>query len=107
MTVKIISIRKDALVVELTIPLETTMLDGEQAIEKALNEAGALASGELLKRFDTDGSAIVMGSTKLTSKGKVEKSYQTPYGQTRIKRHVYQTPMFIKHKGGSHLLSAG
>lgn len=29
MTVKIISIRKNALVVELTIPLETAMLDGE------------------------------------------------------------------------------
>ncbi len=96
MTVEIISIRKNTLVVELTIPLETAMLDGEQAIEKALNEAGALASGELLKRFDTDGSAIVMGSTKLTSKGKVEKAYQTPYGQTRIKRHVYQT-----QKGGA------
>ena len=51
-----------------------------------------MATGELLKRFDTDGSALQMGSTKLTSKGQVEKSYQTPYGETRVERHVYQSP---------------
>jgi len=48
--------RKDnALVMEVTIPLGATMLGGEQEIEQALNEVGALASGELLKQFDTDG----------------------------------------------------
>ena len=96
MTAKIISCKKNELTIEIKIPLEKAMLDGEQTIEKSLNEAGALASGELLKRFDTDGSAIVMGSIKLTSKGQVEKAYQTPYGESRIKRHVYQPP-----KGGA------
>lgn len=96
MATKILSSKKNELVIEIKIPLETSMLDGEQTLEKSLNEAGALASGELLKRFDTDGSAILMGSTKLTSKGQVEKTYQTPYGETRIKRHTYQT-----QKGGS------
>lgn len=72
------------------------MLEGEGRIEQALNEAGSLATGELLKRFDSDGSAIQMGSTKLTSKGLVEKPYQTPYGETRVARHVYQSP-----KGGA------
>ena len=72
------------------------MLDGERGIEQALNEAGALASGELLKRFDTDGGPIQIGAQKYTSKGQVEKTYQTPYGETRIARHVYQSP-----KGGA------
>ena len=96
MAVKIRSSQKNELVLEVTIPMETSMLAGEQSIEQALNEAGAIASGELLRRFDTDGSPIQVGTTKLTSKGQVEKTYQTPYGEARIKRHVYQTP-----KGGA------
>jgi len=81
---------------EVIIPLGTAMLDGEQCIEQALNEAGSLASGELLKQFDADGGAIQIGAQKYTSKGQVEKTYQTPYGEARIARHVYQSP-----KGGS------
>jgi len=96
MSAKIKSQTDDTLVIEITLPLERSMLEGEVCIEQALNEAGALATGELLKCFDTDGSAIQMGSTKLTSKGQVEKPYQTPYGETRVKRHVYQSP-----KGGA------
>ena len=96
MAAEIKSQTDDTLVIEITLPLDRSMLEGEGCIEQALNEAGTLATGELLKCFDTDGSAIQMGSTKLTSKGQVEKSYQTPYGETRIKRHVYQSP-----KGGA------
>lgn len=92
MTAKITSRTEDTLVIEITLPLARSMLEGEGHIEQALNEAGSLATGELLKRFDTDGSAIQMGSTRLTSKGQVEKPYQTPYGETRLKRHVYQSP---------------
>ena len=58
-------------------------LEGEGRIEQALDVAGTLATGELLQRFDTDGNDIQMGSTKLTSKGQVEKPYRTPYGETR------------------------
>jgi len=68
------------------------MLEAEKAICDALNEAGTLATANFLKRFDTDGSPIVMGQTKLTSKGTVDKEYQTPYGATRVSRHVYQSP---------------
>lgn len=92
MTAKITSRTEDTLIIEITLPLARSMLEGEGRIEQALNEAGSLATGELLKCFDTDGSAIQMGSTKLTSKGQVEKPYQTPYGETRVKRHVYQSP---------------
>lgn len=96
MTSEIKSQTKELLVIEVTIRLGGSMLEAEGAIEQALNEAGSLATGEALKRFDTDGSSIRVGTIKLTSKGLVEKTYQTPYGETRIERHVYQSP-----KGGA------
>ncbi|HZC03612.1 MAG TPA: hypothetical protein VE844_20360 [Gammaproteobacteria bacterium] len=56
-----------------------------------LNEAGCMATGEALKRFDTDGSAILIGGVKWTSKGEEPNYYQTPYGEVEVLRHVYQT----------------
>ncbi len=56
----------------------------------SLNEAGSLATGEALKRFDTDGSRLEMGGEKWFSKGEVNKIYQTPYGEVEIGRYVYQ-----------------
>ena len=44
-----------------------------------------------MKRFDTDGSVILIGGTKWTSKGEERKYYQTPYGEVEVLRHVYQT----------------
>jgi hypothetical protein len=67
------------------------MLEGEEQIQQALNEAGALATGELLERFDADGSPIVVGGVKFTSKGRVGKEYQSQYGVVEVSRHVYQT----------------
>lgn len=67
------------------------MLDTEEAIQQALNQAGVLATGEALRQFDTDGSPLVLGSTRWTSKGQEPKTYQTPYGEASIERHVYQT----------------
>ena len=34
---------------------------------------------------------IRLGTTKLTSMGKVRKDYQTPYGVASVERHVYQS----------------
>jgi len=67
------------------------MLDSEMNLQSALNEVGAHATGECLSRFDTDGSKIDVGGHKLTSKGRQPKTYQTPYGATRVERHVYQS----------------
>jgi hypothetical protein len=52
------------------------------------HQAGTLATANFLKRFDTDGSPIVVGQTKLTSKGTVDKEYQTPYGMTTVSTRV-------------------
>ena len=42
-------------------------------------------------RFDTDGSAIRVGETKLTARGRDAKDYQSPYGVVRVKSYVYQS----------------
>jgi len=68
------------------------MLDFEEALQQRLNEAGVVATAEGLRQFDTDGSPITVGPVKLTTKGQVEKDYQTPYGVATVARHVYQSP---------------
>lgn len=91
MPASLISKNEDFITVQIKIPLSRSMLEGESLIQDAVNEAGTLATGELLKQFDTDGSAIEFGSVKMTSKGMIQKQYQTPYGVVEIERHVYQT----------------
>jgi hypothetical protein len=77
--------------IQITVPYKASMLDAEEAIQKSLNDAGVAATAEALTRFDADGKPLRIGPTKLTSKGKLLKQYQTPYGVASVKRHVYQT----------------
>lgn len=77
--------------VQVTFPYQSSMLDFEESIQECVNQVGLLATGEALSQFDTDGSAIVVGSLKLSSKGKEPKRYQTPYGSVSIDRHAYQS----------------
>jgi hypothetical protein len=81
----------DAFTIQVEIPYGPSMLDFEEVIQQRLNEAGVLATQEALQRFDADGSPIRVGDTKLTSKGKLKKEYQTPYGVAPVERHVYQS----------------
>jgi hypothetical protein len=76
--------------VSVEVPYKGSMLDAEEAIQRALNEAGVAATGEALRRFDADGEPIRLGPAKFTSMGKVRKEYQTPYGVAAVDRHVYQ-----------------
>ena len=69
MPVKLIAVEGNTVRIELNIQLSRSMLESEEVILDALNEAGCIATGEALKRFDTDGSAIVIGGMKWTSKG--------------------------------------
>ncbi len=91
MAATIINETADSLTLQVVIKFNRSMLEAENALQNALNEAGSLASGNFLKRFDTDGSPIVIGQTTLTSKGTVPKEYQSPYGATTVLRHVYQS----------------
>ena len=91
MPATIVARSETAFTVQIELPYGTSMLDAEETLQQRLNEAGTLATAELLQRFDTDGSPIQVGDTKLTSKGKLKKEYQTPYGVAPVERHVYQS----------------
>ena len=91
MSAAIIERQESSVTIQINIPLTHSMLETEEAIQEALNQAGVLATTEALKQFDTDGSPLQMGSTRWTSKGQEPKTYQTPYGEAVVQRHVYQT----------------
>ncbi len=80
-----------SITVSVTLTLEGDMLEMENSILDAVNDMGCAATSEALKRFDTDGSPIMLNGIKLTSKNKDSKKYQTPFGIAEIERHVYQT----------------
>jgi hypothetical protein len=91
MAVSIIKQNNDSITLQVTVPFNRSMLDSESAIQDAANKIGAVATAELLKTFDTEGEDIILGSVKMTSKGRINKCYQTPYGAIEIERHIYQT----------------
>jgi hypothetical protein len=91
MPAAIVSRSETSFTIQVEIPYRSSMLEAEETIQGHLNQAGILATGEALQRFDTDGSPIVVGDTKLTSMGRVLKEYQTPYGVAPVERHIYQS----------------
>jgi hypothetical protein len=91
MSVTLVERQEHFVTIQVTIPLSRSMLETEEVIQQALNQAGILVTAEALKQFDTDGSPLVFGSTRWTSKGLEPKTYQTPYGEASVERHVYQT----------------
>ena len=92
MSAQIIDRTESGFTVQVTIPYNHSMLDFEETLQQQLNAAGVLATQEGLRQFDTDGSPITVGSITLTSKGRIPKDYQTPYGMATVERHVYQGP---------------
>lgn len=97
MSVKIVNKNQDGITLEIKVDLNFSgsMLDIEENLQKQLNGAGTLATKEILKRFDTDGTPIKIGNQTYTSKGLQNKEYQTPYGKVEVDRHIYQS-----HSGG-------
>jgi hypothetical protein len=90
MPVSLIEVKGSRVKIELTVELGRSMLDTEERIQAALNEAGCIASREALGYFDTDGSPIQIGPEIWRTKGQQPKCYQTPYGEVEVARHVYQ-----------------
>lgn len=77
--------------IEVEIPYEyNSMLEAETRIQEPVNKLGILATGEALKQFDTDGAPLVVDGSTLTSKGPIPTTYQTPYGDVCVARHIYQ-----------------
>jgi len=71
---KIIKRTDNKLTLEVEIMLDpNSMLNSEEQIQLALNDAGLLATDTALSQFDTDGSAIELEGKKYTSKGKKKK----------------------------------
>jgi hypothetical protein len=91
METKIISKDSNSIKIEIDIPISKSMLKTEDDIQKALNIAGVVATSHALSCHDTNGDPIVKNNTRYTSKGKVPKKYQTPYGEVELPRHVYQS----------------
>ena len=91
MPATVVSRSDTAFTIQIEFPYGISMLEAEETIQEHLNEAGTLATGEMLQRFDTDGSPITVADTKLTSMGKELKEYQTPYGVAPVQRHIYQS----------------
>jgi hypothetical protein len=92
MNATIISRTTTSFTLQVEVPYNDSMLDFEETLQRRLNDAGVIATAEGLKQFDTDGSPITVGPVKLTTKGPIEKDYQTPYGVATVARHVYQGP---------------
>jgi hypothetical protein len=61
------------LIIEIDLELEGDMLSQEEAIQKALNEAGKIATKEAFENFDEDASSIEVDKKKLTKKGEPKK----------------------------------
>jgi hypothetical protein len=96
MNATIITRTPTSFTLQIEVPYNNSMLDFEEALQDRLNDAGVVATAEGLTQFDTDGAPITVWPVKFTSKGQVEKDYQTPYGVATVARHVYQSP-----EGGS------
>jgi hypothetical protein len=77
--------------IQVTIKLAGSLLEMENTLLDGCNEIGCLATTEALKIFDTDGSPIKWGDTKMTVRDKDNKTYQTTYGSVQLERYVYQT----------------
>ncbi len=92
MNATIIARSPTSFTLQVEVPYNDSMLDFEEAPQHRLNEAGVVATAEGLRQFDTDGAPITVGPVKFTTRGRVEKDYQTPYGVATRARHVDQSP---------------
>lgn len=81
---------QESVTIEVTVPLSKAMLDCEEQITTALNEAGCLAAKTALEQFDTDGAPILLGEVKWTARGRFNKPYQTIWGEVDVERYTYQ-----------------
>jgi hypothetical protein len=96
MEAEIIKTDSKSITIQVTIPLREDMLSSEEAIQQGVNQVGLLATQYSLSQHDTDGSPIKVGDKKFTSKGQLSKTYQCPFGEFELCRHVYQS-----NEGGS------
>ena len=68
MSVSIIKKNSESITLQVTISFNRSMLNSENIIQNIVNEIGTVATGELLKTFDTEGEDILFGTVKMVSK---------------------------------------
>ena len=79
---KIIKKTGSKLIIEVSVDLDSdSMLNSEEQIQAALNQAGQLATKEALSNFDTDGSPIKVSNNSYTSKGKKKGNMKAAMGR--------------------------
>jgi hypothetical protein len=80
--------------ISITLPPATSamsMLAQEERLMAAVNAVGRAGARHLLGGFDGDGQPMAHAGRTWTSKGKVAKIYETPWGEVMLERHLYQT----------------
>lgn len=91
MNVKITKQTERKITMEIEIDLDAkSMLNSEENILSALNEAGKEATKIALKQFDTDGNRIQINNKNWSGRSQ-KKKYETPYGRIELERYVYQS----------------
>lgn len=79
MSSKLIKQEGNKLILQLEVELDpSSMLNSEEQIAQALNEAGVDLSQAALKQFDTNGEAIEVGGERFSSKGHQKKNTRRP-----------------------------
>lgn len=81
------------LTISITLPpaaAELSMLAQELRLMEAVNAVGRAGARHLLSGFDAQGAPLLAAGRKWTSKGKIAKYYETPWGEVLIERHLYQ-----------------
>ena len=91
MPAELIRQQNDTLTIQFTVNMTGHMLEDEQALQRALNEAGQVAMIPMIKQFDTNGEPIRVNGVKYTAKQISPEIYETPYGPVPIERYIYQT----------------
>jgi hypothetical protein len=81
----------DTIEVTVRVRVAGSLLETEENLQTALNQAGCETLALAIPEFDADGSPIRMGAVRYTSKGRFGQEYETPYGTVRVERHVYQS----------------
>lgn len=67
-----------------------SMLAQEERLMEALNAVGRAGARHMLGGFDTAGQPLTQAGRTWTTKGKVAKIYETPWGEVMLERHLYQ-----------------
>ena len=70
---------------------QVSMLEQEERLMEALNAVGRAGARHLLGGFDAPGTPLSHAGGKWTSKGRVARIYENPWGEVLLARHLYQS----------------